>query len=288
MLSQSTESGDCDCQQPQDWLKFRPLVPSGRSIVGDVGRRGFKGRDVVELLVLFAHLLGVCVALGMIVLTDLRLLARVVGYQVVIPPPSRFERRVVSVALPYLYVTGGAMVAMHLQTTPDYLANPKMQGKLLLVVLLSLNALVLHKKVFPILERARRVADWSSLTRWKVALSVGLSNSLWLYCAFLGIARPWNNTRPLWSVLVIEVPVWLLFVLGVRFVLTFASRDEPAGRRDWLDSIKSTLSGISSFGELPGSPEASAAMPTPAIDRSRALPLAANEASSPDGAARVA
>ena len=204
----------------------------------------------MQLLVLFVHLVGVCLALGMILLSDARLLARVAGYRVVILPPSRFDTRVITAALLLLTVSGAVLIAYGMAARPDYLANPKLQVKLALVLALAVNAVVLHRVVFPILERARPVSRWTSRSRWRVALSVGLSNSLWLYCAFLGIARPWNFTLPFWQVFVVAPLLWLGFALAIRFTLTLAARDEPSGEGDWIDSMKATLSGLTTTSEL--------------------------------------
>jgi hypothetical protein len=204
----------------------------------------------MQLLVLFVHLVGVCLALGMILLTDARLLARVAGYRVVILPPSRFDTRAISAALLLLAASGAALIAYGLAERSDFLANPKLQVKLLLVVALAVNAVVLHRVTFPILERARPVSRWTSRSRRRVALSVGLSNSLWLYCAFLGIARPWNFTLPFWQVFAVAPLLWAAFTLAIRFVLTLAARDEPSGEGDWIDSMKATLSGLTTTSEL--------------------------------------
>ena len=204
----------------------------------------------MQLLVLFVHLVGVCLALGMILLSDARLLARVAGYRVVILPPSRFDTRVITAALLVLTVSGAVLIAYGMAARPDYLANPKLQVKLALVLALAVNAVVLHRVVFPILERARPVSRWTSRSRWRVALSVGLSNSLWLYCAFLGIARPWNFTLPFWQIFAVAPLLWLGFALAIRFTLTLAARDEPSGEGDWIDSMKATLSGLTTTSEL--------------------------------------
>jgi hypothetical protein len=209
-------------------------------------------------------LVGVCLALGMIILADARLLARVAGYRVVILPPSRFDTRVISFALVLLALSGSTLIALGLADRPDFLANPKLQAKLVLVALLAINAVVLHRVVFPILERARPVSRWTSRSRWRVALSVGLSNSLWFYCAFLGIARPWNYTRPFWQVFALAPLLWLAFAGAIRFMLTLAARDEPSGAGDWIDSMKATTT--SDLGEFQHDFERAAA---PAKPRSR-------------------
>ncbi|MDO9435679.1 hypothetical protein [Hydrogenophaga sp.] len=201
---------------------------------------------VITLLV-FTHLIATCAAIGTIVLTDLRLIARAMGYRVVIPPPERLETRIVTVALMVLYLTGVALVAAGVQGASDYLTNPKLQAKLALVVLLTLNAFILHLWVFPILGRARTVSRWKRRDRLVVAASVSLSNSLWFYCAFLGVARLWNGTVSLGFVLLVALMVWAVTLLMAHVLLVVASRDAPQVRPDWIDSMKASISDFSAL-----------------------------------------
>src|SRR4029079_10164956 len=86
---------------------------------------------------------------------------------------------------------------------PDYLANPKLQAKLALVVLLTTNAFVLHRLTFPRLARGRRVARWHASDWIAVGIPVGVSNFLWMFVAFLGVARAWNDTMPFGDVMAV-------------------------------------------------------------------------------------
>jgi hypothetical protein len=208
-----------------------------------------KGVLVFHTLIVYAHLLATCAVIGTIVVTDLRLLAKVMGYKVVIPKPERFEAMVITIALVGLYVTGSLLVWMGLTNNPLYLHNEKLQAKLILVVLLTLNAFFLHIKVFPILERSQPVSKWYRDEWTKVAASVSLSNSTWFFCAFLGIARPWNNKVPLEFVLSIALAGWAVLWLAVNIVLFLASRDAPKAKPDWIDSVKASLSDFAALGK---------------------------------------
>lgn len=195
-----------------------------------------------SLLVLFAHLLGTCVALGAIVATDLRLLGRLAQARVRIAPPNPFVMRLISVALAVLYVSGACLVWIGWSTDPACLTNPKLQGKLILVLLLSLNALVLHHITFPGLARGRRVARWKPRDFLRVAVPVALSNALWMYCAFLGIARPWNHTVGLEFVLGTAAAVFGMALAGVSLMLAVAAQDrtgrEPGRKPGLIDAMK--------------------------------------------------
>ena len=198
-------------------------------------------------LLVFLHLIATCAAIGTIVITDLRLLAKVLGYRVVIPAPQRFETITISVALVGLYLTGGLLIFLGLADRSDYLMNGKLQGKLVLVGLLTANAFVLHRWVFPILQRSRPVSAWTRRDWITVALAVSLSNSAWFFAAFLGVARPWNHTVSPGFVLQIAAIAWAVLFLLVNAVLLLASRDAPKPNPDWIDAVKSSWSEL---GEL--------------------------------------
>lgn len=199
---------------------------------------------MLKTLVVYLHLLATCAAIGTIVITDLRLMAKVLGYKVVIPPPQRFETFTILVALIALYLTGGMLLWLGLAEQPQYLANGKLQGKLVLVGLLTVNAFALHYRVFPILQRSRPVSVWRRPDWFTVALVVSLSNSAWFFSAFLGVARPWNYTVTPTYVLSIAITFWLLMFLLVNGVLLMASRDEPKQQPDWIDAVKSSWSDL--------------------------------------------
>ena len=113
-----------------------------------------------KLLLLFTHLLGTSLALGAIVATDIRLLRRLADDRVRIAPPNLYVMRLITLAMVVLYASGAAMIGLGLADNPEYLANAKLQGKLVLVAVLTVNALVLHHITFPGLARGRHVARW--------------------------------------------------------------------------------------------------------------------------------
>ena len=203
---------------------------------------------MLKMLVVFLHLIATCAAIGTIVITDLRLMAKVMGYRVVIPPPQRFETIMISAALMALYLTGASLVLLGLAERPDYLLNGKLQGKLLLVALLTANAFMLHYRVFPILQRSQPVSHWRRREWMTVALAVSLSNSTWFFSAFLGIARDWNFLVSPGFVLLIALLAWGVLFLLVNAVLLIASRDAPKPQPDWIDAVKSSWSELGELG----------------------------------------
>lgn len=198
-----------------------------------------------KLLLLFAHLLGTSLALGAIVATDIRLLRRLADDRVRIAPPNPYVMRLITLAMLILYMTGAALIVFGLNERADYLtANPKLQAKLILIGLLSINALVLHRYTFPGLARGRRVARWKPRDFLRVAVPVALSNCLWMYCAFLGIARPWNYSASLGFVLGTAAWLFALALAGVTALLVIAAQDRTGAEPGWIDVLKRRLGAL--------------------------------------------
>src|SRR6478735_1292396 len=196
------------------------------------------------MLLVFAHLLAVSMALGAIVATDLRLLSKLAQDRTRIAPPNEFVARIVIVALVDLYATGAAIVWQGVLERPDYLANPKLQAKLALVVLLTINAFVLHRLTFPRLARGRRVARWHASDWIAIGIPVGVSNFLWMFVAFLGVARAWNGTMPFADVMAIAAICYGVAQCAVFAILVVAaSGADPIANpraafvRRWLASL---------------------------------------------------
>ena len=202
------------------------------------------------MMVLFAHLMGTCLALGMIALTDARLVAKVVGYKLVMPPPSRFERRIVKLALLLQLVSGAALVGFGMAEQPGYLDNAALHTKALLFVLIAFNAFVLHHLVFPNLERATPAARWTPLQRKFIAATLALSNALWLVCAFLGVAQGNLAGSSLAELLLVAAALWLVLTLVARCVIALGLDDRRRDDPDGLDSFRQAPSAMSGLGDL--------------------------------------
>ncbi len=204
---------------------------------------------MLYMMLVFGHLLATSMALGAIVATDLRMLSKLSHDKVRIPPPNEFVARLVSIALVLLWATGAGMVWLGLRGDPDFL-TPKIQGKLLLVLLLTFNAFALHRFTFPRLARGRSLGRWR-FSDWLVIVPpVALSNCLWMFCAFVGIARPWNQTMQVREVLEIAGVLYLVALVGVGVVLAAASRRKPEeGPEGVIGLLKRALAAVGNLGQ---------------------------------------
>lgn len=204
---------------------------------------------MLYMILVFLHLLATSMALGAIVATDLRMLSKLAQDRVRIPPPNDFVARLVTIALAMLYATGAGMLWIGTHEQADFF-NPKLQGKLVLVLLLTINAFVLHRITFPRLARGRSLARWRFVDWLVIVIPVSLSNCLWMFCAFLGIARPWNHSMPMRDILEIAGTLYVLALLGVGLVLAAAARQSPKDRPDdFIAKLKRSLASVGSLGK---------------------------------------
>jgi hypothetical protein len=88
------------------------------------------------------------------------------------------------------------------------------------------------------------VARWKLGDFLRVALPVALSNGLWMYCAFLGIARPWSNTVSMGFVLGTGVWVVAAALAAVTTLLAIAAQDRTGQKPGWIDRVKHRLSSL--------------------------------------------
>ncbi len=221
------------------------------------------------LLLVFIHLLAASMALGAIVATDLRLLSKLAQDRVRIAPPNEFVARMVMVALLVLWTTGAAIVGHGLFERADYLSNPKLQVKILFVAMLTLNAVVLHRVTFPRLARGRSVKRWGVSDWFAIAVPVALSNFLWMFCAFLGIARSWNDSMPFADILAIAAGLFLVVQAGVFAILRLAGRAVDDRAKPLADALRRSLASLGSLGILRGANDRGAAPVIPSEDGAR-------------------
>ncbi|WPC06877.1 hypothetical protein SBP02_09055 [Pseudomonas benzenivorans] len=178
---------------------------------------------MLKTFLIYSHLLATCVALGTLLQTDHKLWRwRKAGLDEGKRAQLAEVQQVVSLALLALWVTGAALVAQgYLTAGLDYLLNQKLWAKGSVVVLLTCNGVLLHRLGFPLLHQAPFVALPAS-ARIRLGLLGALSMSAWLFAAFLGVARPWNQGMAYLEVMGIFAALWLLASLVACWVVSSA------------------------------------------------------------------
>jgi hypothetical protein len=144
----------------------------------------------------YLHLIACCLAIALVLSNDFAAVKDLVRADA----DSRWAHRsdmsglqaAVLKALLALWVTGATLVTLDVKFDGGWkhFENPKLQAKILIVVLLTLNGAVLHRFVLPWLQEAGALLH---LPPGKMALaqfSGVVSGVSWLYAAMLGTARP--------------------------------------------------------------------------------------------------
>jgi hypothetical protein len=173
-------------------------------------------------MLVYFHLIACCVAIGAILISDLGILVRL--YQGRIDKRAanlRYLKQTVSGMLIILWVTGLLLIG-HDAVDDGWnytLSNPKLQAKIIVVALLSLNGILLHYRVLPMMSKASSLLKLAAGQRTWAIWAGALSGVSWLYAAFLGVARPLAWKTPL-SDLMLAYPVLIAFTFTAMWAFT--------------------------------------------------------------------
>ncbi len=153
--------------------------------------------DFSRMGLVFVHLIACCVAVGLVLKSDFALLKGMLASRGDADRAHLQDMKdlqsTVSDALIVLWVTGIALVSFDAILKDGgwhYFANPKIQTKIVIVSLLTLNGIVLHNLVLPALERAGSVLKLSFSKGVLATFAGTVSGVSWLYAAMFGIGRP--------------------------------------------------------------------------------------------------
>ncbi len=157
-------------------------------------------------LLILGHLLALALGLGATLLADWVVLRTLVFGIVSQRAAEQLMdlSRAVSAGLVLIWVTGGFLVTDNAFGAPASIMNQKLWAKLVIVALLTLNALLLHSIVLPrVTSRVGQPLFETSLGRLPMMsiLLGALSATSWLFAAYLGVARELNGQMNIVSIL---------------------------------------------------------------------------------------
>jgi hypothetical protein len=152
--------------------------------------------EFTRMAVIYLHLIACCVAIGLVLTSDIAMVKQLIKGD----PNDRVDaqhladlQRTVSRALIALWATGIAIVTLDATIKGwGYFANPKLQSKIAIVTLLTINGFVLHKFVLPLLQKAGSLLKLSFSQRMLAIFTGAVSGVSWFYAAMLGVGRPLN------------------------------------------------------------------------------------------------
>lgn len=149
--------------------------------------------ELIRLGILYAHLIACCVAIGMVVVSDFSMIKKLVTGDSAHQDSHHLNqlKNAVLVALVALWITGLMIIGLDASSKgAEYFLNPKLQAKVLIVTLLTINGYALHQFVMPAMQKAGCILKMEPNARTLSIFAGTVSAVSWMYAAMLGIGRP--------------------------------------------------------------------------------------------------
>ena len=146
---------------------------------------------------LLAHLIGVAISVGSVLILDLRLATLLLGRRI-----NSFDVKLIELLTPLvriglalLWLSGLGFLLYYAFYDPHLLANPKLHAKILIVVLLTINGIVVERSCLPAVMRNRGRPFFASLQlleRSGVIAVAAISAVSWYFVVALGVVKELN------------------------------------------------------------------------------------------------
>ncbi len=183
----------------------------------------------MKTLIVYAHLIAACVAIGILLMQDLAL-AKTRGKALSSAAIKDLTKaaEIMFMALVMLWISGLTLVVLgYVENPTQYLMNEKLWAKFTVVSVLTLNGIALHYFSFPRVTSSRGLLGLPGFEQILVALTGAVSSVSWLFACYLGIARPWNYTADFSYVMFIYLGLLTGAFIVAGEVLRSLRRDDP-------------------------------------------------------------
>ena len=143
---------------------------------------------------LLVHFVGLALSIGSLFILDLRFATLLIGRQVRhfdIVLAQRFAPAV-KLGLVLLWTSGLGLLFESAVKAPHLLADPKLQAKVIIVVILTINGILVEKLCLPAISRSEGRGLFASLTRvarFQLITIAGISYVSWYFAALLAVAN---------------------------------------------------------------------------------------------------
>lgn len=170
--------------------------------------------EFARMGIVYLHLIACCVAIGLVLISDIDMVKQLLKAD----PADRLDskhlsdlQKTVSLALIALWITGVAIISLDASIKGwSYFGNPKLQSKIAIVALLTVNGFALHKYVLPLMQKAGSLLQLPFSQRMFALFTGTVSGVSWFYAAMLGIGRPLN-----WKYSLLEIlAAYLVLIVG--------------------------------------------------------------------------
>lgn len=185
--------------------------------------------DITRLALVYVHLIACCIALGAILSSDAKIAGRLLVGRV--PEMDESLHRLhglIGASLAVLWATGASLVWIDSlgSSIAHTLSNPKMQAKIIVVTILTVNGLLLNARVLPLLSSRKSLLHLTPAERTAAIAAGAVSGVSWLYAAFFGIGRTLSWKYPLQSLLGLY-PLVVIAGFAGMWTLTAWARVKP-------------------------------------------------------------
>lgn len=182
--------------------------------------------ELTRMAIVYPHLIACCAAIGLILVSDIAMVKQLISGD----PRERVDAKhlhdlqnTVALSLAVLWATGVAMIALDASFKGwEYFGNPKLQAKIAVVCLLTLNGALLHHRVLPLMKKAGALLNMSFAQRSFAVFAGSVSAVSWFYAAMLGIGRPLNWTYSLPQILAAYPALIAAGFIGLMLLLAWA------------------------------------------------------------------
>jgi hypothetical protein len=193
--------------------------------------------ELARMAVVFLHLVACCVAIGLVFMSDLDMVKKLLVGDAATLDEQHLSglHKTLTRALLVLWLTGVGLVGIDvLSKGVDVLANPKLQSKIGVVVLLTINGVVLHSVVLPMLKRAGALMRLSFSNRLMAIFIGAVSGVSWFYAAALGIGRPLNFKYSLLEIMAAYPALIAGGFVGMMLLTAWSQYQASGGTRVFL------------------------------------------------------
>jgi hypothetical protein len=150
--------------------------------------------DLTRLIVIYIHLVACCAAIGLVLTSDIAMIKKLVkGDASAADDMTHLNHvmHVVSASLIALWISGIAIVSLDVSVKGlEYFSNPKLQAKIAIVLILTINGFLLHGAVMPAIKKFGSLLHLPFNPLMLTIFSGAVSGVSWFYAALLGVGRP--------------------------------------------------------------------------------------------------
>lgn len=197
--------------------------------------------EFLRLGVVYVHLVACCVAIGLVLTSDIAMVRDMLKRKALTHHDhahmESLQRSVVW-ALIALWVTGATIIGIdYLDKGMQYFMNPKLQAKVIIVMMLTYNGVLLHRLVLPALQKAGSLLNLGFSARMMALFCGSLSAVSWMYAAMLGVGRPlaWKYSL---SELLMAYPALIVLGFVTMLLLTQrAKRQQTPVAPQWVNAV---------------------------------------------------